>query len=186
MGRETVDLQGSGIGRRRLLRGAGAAFGVGAVAALLPKRPLAAAGGVPLQRAMAESDLVYVTPLRADGDESRCQAEVWFVADAGDAVVVTASDAWRARAVRSGLDRARLWVGDEGVWTESDGAYLALPSTLAEASVVTDPAEHARLLEVFGAKYRLSWLMWGPRFRNGLADGSRVMIRYRPLPKAAA
>jgi hypothetical protein len=163
--------------REALKLGAGAAC-----AALLPWQARGAEGsGNGLQAGMAESDLVYVTPLRGNGSESRCQAEVWFVADGGDAVVVTATDAWRARAVAQGLDRARLWVGDVGVWTDSDGAYRQLPSTLASASMITEPAEHARLLEVFGDKYSLEWIIWGPRFRNGLEEGSRVMIRYAPV-----
>jgi len=169
-------MTGRSWNRRQALRlGAGAAC-----AALLPWRAHSADGGG-LQAAMAESDLVYVTPLRSNGRESSCQAEVWFVADGGDAVVVTASDAWRARAVNQGLDRARVWVGDVGVWTDADGAYKALPSTVASASMITDPAEHARLLEVFGDKYSLEWIIWGPRFRNGLKEGSRVMIRYAPV-----
>lgn len=83
--------------------------------------------------------------------------------------------------MEQGLDRARLWVGDVGVWTDSDGAYRRLPSTMASASMITDPAEHERLLEVFGDKYSLEWIIWGRRFRNGLEDGSRVMIRYAPV-----
>ena len=133
-----------------------------------------------LEDALAESDLIYVTPLHADGRESSCQAEVWFTADDGDAYVVTASDAWRARAVRNGLSRARVWVGDVGVWTRSDGAYRELPGMEARASLITDAEEHDRVLDLFGGKYRLEWAIWGPRFRNGLADGSRVMVRYQP------
>ena len=161
------------LNRRRWLRLAGAAAG----AAWLPAG--ARAAGTPLATAMAESDLVYVTPLLGGGRESTCQAEVWFVADGGDAVIVTARDAWRATAVTRGFERARLWVGDVGVWADSDGAYRTLPSTTATASFVTDPDEHARLLEVFGDKYSLEWIIWGPRFRSGLEEGSRVMIRYR-------
>jgi len=163
--------------RQALKLGAGAAC-----VALSPWRAHGADGaGTGLQAALAESELVYVTPLHGDGAESRCQAEVWFVEDGGDAVVVTASDAWRARAVDQGLDRARLWVGDVGVWTDSGGAYRKLPGTVASASMITDAAEHARLLEVFGDKYSLEWIAWGPRFRNGLKEGSRVMIRYAPV-----
>ncbi|MFU8817367.1 MAG: hypothetical protein ACNA7W_18620, partial [Pseudomonadales bacterium] len=95
-------------------------------------------------------------------------------------------DAWRARAVTRGLTRARVWVGDVGVWTRSNGAYRALPQLQAEAEFVTDRAEHARVLEMFGAKYSMVWLIWRRRFRNGLADGSRVMLRYQPIPLSDA
>lgn len=134
-----------------------------------------------LAEGLAQSDLVYLTPLYPDGRESTCHAEVWFVADGGHAYVVTASDAWRARAVRQGLQRARVWVGDVGVWSRSDGAYRRLPSRDVQAALISDAGEHQRLLERFGDKYRLEWLVWGRRFRNGLADGSRVMLRYGPL-----
>lgn len=73
-----------------------------------------------------------------------------------------------------------IWVGDVGVWSDSDGAYRELPGATASVSLVEDPAEHKRLLEKFGDKYSLEWVLWGPRFRNGLADGSRVMLRYAP------
>ena len=162
------------LNRRRWLGLTGAA----AAAAWLPG---GARGAAPtLARAMAESDLLYLTPLLGGGSESACQAEVWFVADGGDAVVVTASDAWRATAVTRGFARARLWVGDVGVWSDANGAYRALPTTTATASFVTEADEHARLLDLFGDKYSLEWIIWGPRFRSGLKEGSRVMIRYRP------
>lgn len=157
---------------------------VAACGALLPPRLRASeapAGPAAIEAALAESELIYVTPLRADGRESACQAEVWFAADGADAFIVTASDAWRARAVKSGLSRARVWIGDVGVWRDSDRAYRNLPSMEAQASVITDPNEHARVLELFGDKYTLEWVIWGPRFRNGLEEGSRVMLRYRPV-----
>jgi hypothetical protein len=134
-----------------------------------------------LVKALAESDTVYLTPLKADGAESRCQAEVWFVSDGPDLCVVTAVGAWRARAVRAGLRRARIWVGDLGVWTRTDGRYRNLPMLDASGDFIAGAEEQARVLELFGSKYPVSWVLWGPRFRNGLADGSRVMLRYRPV-----
>lgn len=170
--------------RRDVLRAGATAAGALALGAFLPGRFAAAAGGdafgESLRRALDDTDVFYLTPLKADGSESTCQAEIWFVADDADAFVVTAADAWRARAVRQGLDRARIWVGDVGVWTRSDGAYRELPAFEARAALVDDPAEHARVLDLMGDKFSLEWLIWGPRFRNGLADGSRVMLRYRP------
>lgn len=167
------------LNRRRLLALGGAAV----MGGLLPRHGWTA-GAEPsaaLRRALAESSLIYLTPLHSGGRESTCQAEVWFAADGADAYVVTASDAWRARAVRNGLTRARVWVGDVGVWSRSDGAYRKLPSTEAQAALITDAAEHDRVLGLLGDKYSLEWVIWGPRFRNGLADGSRVMLRYRPV-----
>jgi hypothetical protein len=164
---------GGAFNRRQVLGFAAAAAGI----ALLPKRGVTASAS--LEAGLAESDLIYLTPLHGDGRESTCQAEVWFVAEGHDAWVVTANDAWRARAVKRGIDRARVWVGDVGVWTRADGAYRRLPVADAEVAQVDDADVHVRVLTLFGSKYPLSWVLWGPRFRNGLADGSRVLLRYR-------
>jgi len=163
------------IGRRQIL----GTLGGFAVLALTP-RPLFAAAPA-LTEALVATDLIYLTPIRADGTESRCQAELWFASDGTDIYVVTAAAAWRARAVADGLDRARIWVGDLGVWTRTDGRYRNLPQVEASAAFVTDSGEHARVLKLFGSKYPLGWVLWGPRFRRGLANGSRVMLRYQPV-----
>jgi hypothetical protein len=124
------------------------------------------------------SELIYLTPLLSGGRESRCQAEVWFVHVAGDFYVVTAEDAWRARAVKAGIDGARIWVGDVGVWS-SDARYKSLPMLTATGSMVSDGNVHAEVLDHFGRKYPREWSTWGPRFTKGLADGSRVLLKYR-------
>lgn len=123
------------------------------------------------------SRVIYLTPIKSNGGESRCQAEIWFVHHAGAFYVVTAQDAWRARAVGQGLDRARIWVGDVGVWSK-EARYKSLPMVTATASLVTDDLTHAEILKVFGGKYVDEWSTWGPRWQRGLADGSRVMLKY--------
>ena len=132
-------------------------------------------------RAAEQSPLIYLSPIKTDGELSACQAEVWYLEDGGVNYVVTDATAWRAKAVEQGLTTARIWTGDEGVWTRSNGAYLNLPQHDASAEFETDAAEHARLLELFGAKYADEWGTWGPRFKNGLADGTRVMLAYSKI-----
>ena len=156
------------INRRRYLQ-------ISAGAAVAAATPFVR--GRELPAAVAESDLIYLTPIRSDGTESRCQAEIWFVHDRGDLVVVTASDAWRARAVERGLKSTRIWIGDVGEWN-SKARYKKLPVVMANASIDRDPATHTRVLGRFGEKYPLQWMLWGPKFENGLTDGSRVMLRY--------
>jgi hypothetical protein len=131
-----------------------------------------------LQVGLEESELIYVTPIRSNGALSRCQAEVWFVHHESALYVVTAADAWRARAISGGLTGARIWVGDVGAWGDSKGAYRQLPQIDAVASQITDGQAQTEVLAAMGDKYSLEWLVWGRRFRNGLADGSRVMLRY--------
>jgi hypothetical protein len=155
----------------------------GAATALVPRALRAGASGLSAaaQAALGTSPLVYVTALKRDGSESRCHAEVWFVQDGDSALVVTGSDRWRAQAIQKGLTRARVWVGDHGVWDPrgKDIAYQGAPSFLAAASLETTPAQHDHALSLFGSKYTKEWGSWGPRFKNGLAGGSRVLIRYR-------
>lgn len=135
------------------------------------------------REALGRSPLVYVSPLRRDGQESRCHAEVWFAGDGESALVVTSAEAWRARAIRLGLDRARLWVGDHGVWDRSGEtqAFRTSPTFLAVASLESSQEMHDHALVLFGSKYTREWSDWGPRFKKGLADGSRVLIRYRAV-----
>jgi hypothetical protein len=165
--------------RRAFLAGSAA----GAAWLAWPARARADAFSLPeaARSALATSPLVYVSPLKRDGGESACHGEVWFVTDGGDALVVTAAERWKARSLLAGLDRARLWVGDFGVWTRSGGRYQGAPSFVARASFEKDAAARERALASFGAKYPQEWDKWGPRFRGGLADGSRVLIRYAPV-----
>jgi hypothetical protein len=96
-------------------------------------------------------------------------------------VVGTASDTWKARALADGHDRARIWVGDHGRGQKGpDGAFRKAPSFLAHAARDSDPATFERLAAAFGKRYADEWGKWGPRFRTGFEDGSRVLIRYTP------
>jgi hypothetical protein len=157
----------------------------GAAAALLPGALRAEAGALsPAARtALGTSALVYVSALKRDGSESRCHAEVWFAGDGDSALVVTGAEAWRANAIGKGLNRARLWVGDFGAWSGSadDKRYQGGATFLAEATLEKAPAVHDHALTLFGSKYTKEWASWGPRFKNGLADGTRVLIRYRAV-----
>lgn len=162
------------ITRRTVLR-AGASL---VAMTILPARLFAQS--IPVS-AMQASDLIYLTPIRSDGSESKCQAEIWFVADGSDMYVVTSSASWRARAIGKGLTNARIWVGDVGQWQKADNKYRSLPQLETEGLLVVDESDQARILELFADKYSMSWLLWGPRFKNGLEDGSRQMFRYRPV-----
>lgn len=164
------------ITRRVLLKFSGAALAIGTAVRHVNAAPLPDTA----RTALDQSDVVYLTPLKRDSSESTCHAEVWFVFDDSDLFVVTSSKAWRATAVTRGLTRARLWVGEFGEWKGAKEAYRSAPELLASAALVGDAETHARVLERFGEKYRVEWLYYGPKFREGLQDGSRVMLRYTP------
>jgi hypothetical protein len=135
------------------------------------------------QSAIETSKLIYITPVKSDGKESACHAEVWFYADGADLLVVTKQELWRSQAIERGLDRARIWVGDHGVWKSSNSAFRKAPSFLAQAEHISSDAEAVgRTLKAMGTKYAgEGWGTYGPRFKTGLADGSRVLLRYRPI-----
>jgi len=170
------------LDRRDFLEGA--AWFAGAL--LLPVRFAAAQDAFALsgaaKAAIESSPLIYVSPIRSDGAESSCQAEVWFAGADSALFIVTSSEGWKAKAVQQGLD-ARIWVGDFGPWKKSDAKYKSAPSFRASASVVqrSDVETVERVLAVMGKKYSDGWAKWEPRFRQGLADGTRVMLRYRPI-----
>jgi hypothetical protein len=135
-------------------------------------------------RALAESPYVYVSPLRSDGEESRCHGEVWFGWIDGAVVLNTGSETWKARSVRRGRDRARIWVGDFGRWKGKLGKnedFRSGPAFDARAEFVEDVRVLDRLLAQYDEKYPAEIGKWRDRMRNGFADGSRSLIRYRPL-----
>lgn len=172
------------IDRRHFLQGTGLVL----ASLCLPYRGARATHPLSLSKAAAEalatSPLVYISPLRADASESRCHGEVWYSVDEGDVLIATASDGWKSRALKKGLDKAQIWVGDFGRAKGADGPFRAAPSFRARASFDTDRAAFDRLLASFAKKYPDEWAKWEPRFRSGYDDGSRVVIRYTPAGDA--
>ena len=158
--------------RRTFMQAAVAAAGL----SLLPN-----SYGKDITLRLQESDLVYITAIKSNGRESHCQAEIWYAWDGSDIWVITDSSSWRATAPTLGLDRSRIWVGDVGNWQQSRGKYKSLPVLDAMTSIILDAQAHQKALQLFGDKYTMGWIVWGPRFKKGLADGSRSLIRYRPL-----
>lgn len=149
-----------------------------ASAATLPVLPNILRAETASNEALASSRLIYLTPIRSDGAESACKGEVWFMWDAPDIYVVTQATAWRAEAVRKGLTKARIWVGEFGVWTNANDKFRKAPELMLDGVLETDATAWDNTLEKMGKKYSDEWGVWGPRFRNGLQDGSRVMLRY--------
>jgi len=170
---------GTRMTRREIL--VGGIIGVGVLA--LPPRSGAQTHALPdeTKSALAQSGLVYISPLRSDGEESRCHGEVWFAHDHGSVLIVTQSDGWKSRALSAGLDRARIWVGDFGPVRRAGDRYRSAPGFLARATSDKDDAAFERLLAAYAKKYPDEWDRWESRFRRGYADASRVLIRYEPI-----
>lgn len=162
------------VTRRRVL----AAGGGTVVSTVLFHAPVSAAEPT-LADALKRSRLVYISPIRSDGRESRCHSEVLFVADGDDVYVCSRVAAWRTRAVLDhGLNQARLWVGEVGRWQAGNMDYASLPSIHAMVTHISDPDEHARVLVLFADKYPDRINEDRTVFRDGLKDGTWVMFRY--------
>ncbi len=135
--------------------------------------------------ALEKSPFVYVSPLKSDGSESTCHAEVWFGFLDGAVVLNTGRDRWKSRSVKRGLDRARIWVGDHGRWKGLLGSrnedFRKAPSFVAKAELVTDVNVSERLLGVYDSKYPEEIGEWRDKMRAGVKYGERVLIRYTPL-----
>lgn len=151
------------------------------------RRAHAAAAAAPsdeARRALVAGRYAYVSPLRSDGNESTCHGEVWFGWLDDRVVVITASERWKARALGRGLDRARIWVGDYGLWKRlgiTNESFRKGPTFEARARKVTDPALLDRLMTEFRRKYPDEIGKWEAKMRAGFADGARTMIAYEPL-----
>jgi hypothetical protein len=123
-------------------------------------------------RALETSTYVYIASQRKDGSFG-APAEIWFMYDQGSVWVASPTTAWRVKRIRAGRAAARIAVGTK------DG-----PTFTAIGSFVRDPAAYARLYSSFAAKYPEGWSKFEARFRDGLKDGSRVLMRYRPVAVA--
>ncbi len=133
---------------------------------------------------LEKSSFVYISPILQDGKESRCHGEVWFGWIDDSIVVTVAKDRWKATALDRGLDRARIWVGDHGRWKTTLGGrnekFSSAPNFFAKAERVADDEMIERLLTVYTRKYPNEIATWRDKMRSGDADGSRILIRYRP------
>lgn len=180
---------GNLIDRRGFLRGSfrvlvGTTTGSGllsasARSALATSPPTAPADS--LEKALEKSAFVYVSPLKANGEESTCHGEVWFGGLEGGAVLITATSSWKAKSLARGLNRARVWVGDHGRWKgwlSNHEDFRVAPWFDARAERVRDDAMLERLLALFEQKYPAEIDAWREKMRSGYRDGTRILIRY--------
>lgn len=121
-----------------------------------------------LAKALDESRYVYVATERKDGSFG-APAEIWFMHHDGAVFVASPTTTWRVKRIQKGRTKARIAIGAK------DG-----PSFMATGAIVKDPALYDRLFTALAAKYPDRWPGYEERFRAGLREGSRVLIRYRP------
>ena len=133
-----------------------------------------------------KSKLVYISPLKKDGTESTCHGEVWFTWLDGSVLINSRRGTWKVRALKAGLDRARIWVGDHGRWkdfvnSKRSHKYLEGPSFDARAHFETDRAVLERLIKLYGDKYGGDFDRWREDMQTGFYSGQRMLIRYTPV-----
>jgi len=125
-------------------------------------------------RALEQSPYVYVSTQRKDGSFSPA-AEIWFMWDQGAVWMASPITAWRVKRIKAGRPSARIFVG------KKDG-----PMLIANGSFVRDPAAYERLFTTYAKKYPDGWPRYEAKFREGLKDGSRVLMRYHVIGGGAA
>lgn len=121
-----------------------------------------------LQKALDSSKYVYIQSTRKDGKPSKA-AEIWFMHYKGAVWVCSPVTTYRVKRIQAGQTKAKIAVG------KSDG-----PSFTAKGSVVKDAEVDKVLLETFAKKYADSWSSHEKNFRDGLANGSRPLVKYEP------
>ena len=123
------------------------------------------------------SKLIYLTPIKSDGEESKCQGEVWFVYMDSNIYVTTDTDAWRAEAIRKELTEARIWIGEYGQWSRAKEKYKEAPELMIEGEIFEDKEKFPEILEAFNEKYPGE----GPYprvFKEEIDEGKRVILKY--------
>ncbi len=135
------------------------AFGVRAAAAELPQST---------KEALANSKYVYIATTRKDGHLGK-PAEIWFLYHNGAVYVASPPTAWRVRRIKAGRTQAKISVG------KPDG-----PSFMATGAIVNEPDVLPVMFESYAKKYPDGWPKFEEKFRTGLKDGGRVLIKYTP------
>jgi len=117
---------------------------------------------------LASATYVYISTQRKDGSFGK-PAEIWFMWHDGAVWVGTPPTTWRVKRIKHKRPNAKIAIG------KPDG-----PSFEAVGSIVKDPKVADLLRETYAKKYPDRWPAFADRFKAGLADGSRVLVRYVP------
>ena len=115
---------------------------------------------------------MYIASTRKDGKLGK-PAEIWFLYHNGAVYVASPPTAWRVRRIKAGRTQAKIAGG------KPDG-----PSFTATGAVVNEPDVQPIMFEAYAKKYPDGWKSFEDKVRNGLKDGSRVLIKYTPKDDA--
>ncbi|MFI5364194.1 MAG: hypothetical protein ACHQ4J_01095 [Candidatus Binatia bacterium] len=149
-----------------------AAAGAVVLAALMASIGAAADLPADVKTELANSKYVYIATTRKDGKLGK-PAEIWFPYHNGAVYVASPPTTWRVRRIKAGRTAAKISVG------KPDG-----PSFMAAGAVVNEPDVYPILFETYAKKYPDGWKSFEEKFRGGLKDGSRVLIKFTPQDAA--
>jgi hypothetical protein len=133
--------------------------------------PRASALSSDMEAALRTSTYVYIASKRKDGSFGK-PSEIWFMYRDGAVWVASPTTTWRAKRIKAKRPKARIAIG------KPDG-----PTFKAKGSIVKDTAVYDEMYQTFAKKYPDGWPKYEQQFRKGLADGSRVLIKYTPVKK---
>jgi hypothetical protein len=117
---------------------------------------------------LASATYVYIATQRKDGSFGK-PAEIWFMWHDGAVWVGTPPTTWRVKRIKHKRPNAKIAVG------KADG-----PSFEAVGSIVKDAKVADLLRETYAKKYPDRWPGFAEKFKEGLKDGSRVLVKYVP------
>ena len=153
--------------RRQFTQAFGAAFAfVAGGSAVLVRVAHALASTV--ESELRTSKYVYISTQRKDGSYGK-PAEIWFLYHDGAVWVASPTTTWRVKRIRAGRPKAKIAVG------KIDGT--SFPAT---GSIVKDEKVYDIMYKTFAEKYPDGWPKYEQRFRDGLKDGTRVLMKYQP------
>jgi hypothetical protein len=122
-----------------------------------------------IEQGLKSSRYVYISSNRKDGSFG-APAEIWFMYHKGAVWVASPQTTWRVRRIKANRPQAKIAVG------KADG-----PTFTATGTIVTDSDINETLMKSFASKYPGGWQKWEKGFREGLANGKRVVVRYTPV-----
>jgi hypothetical protein len=96
-----------------------------------------------LGTAQALAKSTSFTSRRSNRTPAKALPPVWFVFDGTDVFVVTSSSP-ATKAIQRGWNRARMWVGDGGNWTNAKDAFRKAPELVATGTLITDADKQKR------------------------------------------
>ena len=132
--------------------------------------PASAAGfSAEVEQALETSTYAYIASERKSG-ELGSAAEIWYMSHAGAVWVESPKTTYRAKRILAGRTKAKVALG------KKDG-----PAFDAKGSIVNDPQLNDVFFEALAKKYPSGWKSYESGFRDGLKDGSRVLIKYEPV-----